>query len=106
MKSLKLGITAAALALAGCTGAFEGSGGLGGGGGGRLDNSCTGADFGATEAANKLETFLASTGAFLNAAADLDQGLTQACLRMGNDLGVPADQMQPTGDTPAVRAAC
>jgi len=88
-------------------GCGDGAGGLGGEGssGGEMSSACSG-DFGANASAQKLEAFLGATAAFTGQAAELERSLVDACHRMGEQLGIPADQMAPQGNTPAVKAAC
>lgn len=55
-------------------------------------------DFGTTEAAMKLESFLLATSRFVGTAAELDGSLKDACTRMAGELGVTPG----TGDARAV----
>jgi hypothetical protein len=74
-------------------------------GGGGLNSQCS-ADFGADQAAAKLEAFLLATSTFVGTAAEIEQNLINTCKDMGSTLGIPSGEMEPSGDTPAVRAAC
>lgn len=101
------GMVSAALLTLGCA-ATPGMGGVlpgGGGGGGTLTGGC-GGDFGATAAANKLEAFLMSTDRFVTAANEVSTSLRDTCLRIGQSLGIPAAEMQPTGEQTDTEAAC
>ena len=101
----------AVVALAWLTSCGGGLGALGGGGSGSasggasLSSQCS-ADFGADQAAAKLEAFLLATSHFVGSAAEVEQHLINTCKDMGETLGVPAAEMEPTGGVPAVRAAC
>ena len=90
-------------------GGSGGGGGTSGGGASGNENggACANAEFGATQSAQTLETFLSSSAAFVAAAADLDHSLNDACTRMANDLAIPPAELQPASpDVPATRAAC
>ena len=119
MKQRVLGLAGVILLAASCTdgGGFSLGGGGGGGGGGNggggasggegLSSACANADYGATQAAMKLETFLSSSAVFIASAADLDRSLHDACNRMASDLQIPPNELQPaSADVPATRAAC
>jgi len=106
---LAIGVSLLSAALVGCPaarpGALGGGGGGGGGAGGELSAQCTG-DFGANAQAQKLETLLSATATFLTTAAELEASLIDSCKQMGSELGIPDAEMEPTGNTPAARAAC
>lgn len=99
IKTAMVMCTALVLSMS-CGGALPGGGGLGG-----LSADCSG-DFGAGAAAAKLEAFLTATNDFTTTAGEINTALIQACKDMGSELGLPAADMEPQGDTPAVRAAC
>jgi len=111
MKRITIGVVLLSAALAGCPAGTPGGGlgGLGGGGGGgaggEMSGQCRG-DFGADASAQKLEAFLSATSTFVGTAAELEAQLIDSCKQMGQELGVPAAEMEASGDTPAVRAAC
>jgi hypothetical protein len=123
--------TLALLSLASCDpfaggaanaqGTGAGSGGGGGGGGGGLLGALGGAACpelaGGGSALRGNFTgeagLNAKIGAFVQAAKDLvalsgrmDAEITSACQRMGSDLGVPAEKMQPAQGVAASTAAC
>ena len=103
----------AVVALSWLTSCGGGFGALGGGGSGSanasgsagLSSQCS-ADFGATQAATKLEAFLLATSKFIGSAADVERSVIDTCKDMGETLGIPAAEMNPSGNTPPVRAAC
>lgn len=74
-------------------------GGLAGRGVGGIGGSCSG-DFGATAAANTLESFVASVDAFSQSAQELDTSLKQACTRMATAMNVSVPNPDDT------RAVC
>ncbi|MDH5490738.1 MAG: hypothetical protein OEY14_02070 [Myxococcales bacterium] len=85
------------LGLVGCppgTGLPSGGGvpGGGGGSGGELSSECQG-DFGAGEAAMKLEGFLVATARFAHAAADLEESLKASCVTIGRELGMSGGEL-------------
>src|SRR6185436_12780659 len=53
-----------------------------------------------------LRAFVQASGDLAEVAAKVEADVYEACRRMGGDLGVPADQMQPHGDQNKVGAAC
>jgi len=63
-------------------------------------------DWGSGEAALKLESFMIATSDFIGAAADIEDGMKNACMDMGRELGLSDDEMAGSGDVPAVKAAC
>lgn len=78
----------------------------GGGGGGGVSQACL-RDFGTSDTAQHLETFLQSTATFASTASETERSLLDACVRMGHDLAIPDGEMQPaSSDVPPVRAAC
>jgi hypothetical protein len=89
----------------GGVGGLEGAGGMSGGGSGGMGAECRG-DFGTNAAARKLESFLLATSTFLGTAAELETQLKNTCLQMGAELGIPESDMQGSGNTPPVKAAC
>lgn len=110
MKRVSIGAGVLSAVLAGCpAGVPGGGGGLGGlgggGGGGELGGECRG-DFGSGAAAQKLEAFLGATSTFVSTAAELEGSIVRSCRTMGEKLGVPAADMEPSGDEPVVRSAC
>ena len=110
MNRLKSGVVlcAAAVLATACGGGFGtlgGTGGMSGGGAGGGEARCDG-DFGAGAAAGKLEAFLLATSTFTGTAAELESSLKDTCLQMGAELGLPESAMAPSGNTPAVKAAC
>lgn len=74
-------------------------------GGGEASARCSG-DFGVTASARKLEGFLSASADFIGTAAELEGSLLAACKDVGHKLDVSDAEMAPTGDTPAVKAAC
>jgi hypothetical protein len=98
-----------ALGLLSC----KGAGGLAGNaagagqasGGGELSGQCS-ADFGVSASARKLEAFLTASADFMGQAGELEGSLLAACKDIGAKLDVPEAEMQASGDTPAVKAAC
>ena len=71
----------------------------------QLQARCSG-DFGASASAQKLESFMGASVAFMGAAQDLHGVLLDSCQDIGRRLGVPVEQMAlPTGE-PDVRTAC
>ena len=84
---------------------LEGQGRLTGGGGGGMGAQCRG-DFGVSASARKLEAFLSATNTFVTTAGEIETSLIEACEQMGRDLEIPAAEMQASGQTPRVKAAC
>lgn len=96
MRKSTIGLVLMALALGGCppgtglpggSGVPGGGGSSGGGSNGELSAECRG-DFGTSEAAAKVETFMLATARFTRAAADLDGSLKESCQAMGRELGL------------------
>lgn len=73
--------------------------------GGELSGSCSG-DFGASVAAQKLETFLAATADFTGAAAELEGSIIGACEDMAKELEIPDSELAGTPGEPKVKAVC
>ncbi len=101
---LAVGAVMIAVLTTSCGGALGALGG-GGGGGGGISAECQ-QDWGGGEAALKLEAFLGATTDFVGAAADIEDGLKNACLDMGRELGLSDADMASGGDVPPVKAAC
>ena len=80
-------------------GAAEGSGGS------EMSAKC-GGDFGVSASARKLEAFLSASADFMGEAGELEGSLLAACKDIGQKLDVPEAEMQASGGTPAVKAAC
>jgi hypothetical protein len=56
--------------------------------------------------ARKLEAFLSASADFMGEAGELEGSLLAACKDIGQKLDVPEAEMQASGGTPAVKAAC
>lgn len=69
------------------------------------DNNTVG-DFGAGEAAGKVEAFLHAAGDVYTASLDVEADVLGACTAMAADLGIPAGELEPTGSELEVSAAC
>lgn len=93
--------------LAGCPALRGGRAGGGGsaGGGATVSGSCRG-DFGATNAAQKIEAFLLAAGEFADASNAVQNDLLAACQRMGRALGVAEADLSSTGGAEGVRTVC
>jgi hypothetical protein len=76
-----------------------------GSGGAEMSAQCKG-DFGVSASARKLEAFLSASSDFMLTAGELEGSLLAACKDIGQKLEVPEAEMQASGDTPAVKAAC
>jgi hypothetical protein len=63
-------------------------------------------DFGAGEAALKVEAFLEASAAVYGAAVDVEADVLTACTAMAGDLGIAAAELEPAGAELAVTAAC
>lgn len=92
------------LALTGCPADDDPLGGACGGG----FNAETGqvGDFGATEAALKVEAFLEASAALYGASVDLEADILGACSAMAADLDIPEGELEPTGAELEVTATC
>ncbi len=78
-----------------------GGGDLPGGGG----NADCGADFGAEAAAQKLEAFIAATNQVQASAEAIQNGLLDACKRMGQSLGMSEGELSGSG-ADGTRSVC
>jgi hypothetical protein len=111
MRTIRLALPLLALLLApallaGCP-ALRGSGAGGrrtSSGGGTVGAKCRG-DFGATNAAAKIEAFLGAAAEFGDAAIEIQNDLLGACQRMGRALGVAEADLAGTGSD-GVRDVC
>jgi hypothetical protein len=65
-----------------------------------------GGDFGAGASAQKLESFMSASVAFMGAAQDLHGVLLDACQDIGRRLGIPEERMALPSGEPDVRTAC
>lgn len=63
-------------------------------------------DFGATEAALKVEAFLNAAADLHGASLDLESDLLGACTAIAADLGIPAGELEPTGSELEISATC
>ena len=94
--------------MAGCPalrgGRAGGRGSAGGSGSGSVRGQCRG-DFGTTQAAAKIETFLASAAEFGDTAIQLQNELYGACQRMGRALHMSESELAGTGPE-GVRTVC
>lgn len=84
----------------------RGGGGGGGGGSAGLGAQCRG-DFGTTNAAAKIESFLVAANDFSEAAMSVQTDLLAACQRMGRALGMPESDLTASGPgADPVRIVC
>lgn len=74
-------------------------------GGGDFAAQC-GGDFGASAAAQKLEAFLSASADFTASAGELEGSLLAACTDIAQKLEVPAAELQPPPNEPAVKVVC
>jgi hypothetical protein len=63
-------------------------------------------DFGAGEAAGKVEAFLHAAADVYGASIDVEADILGACTAMAGDLGIPDAELEPTGSELPVTAAC
>lgn len=92
------------LAAASCTGTDDPVGGACGGG----FNAETGAvgDFGASDAAQKVEALLRASADLHAAAGSVENDMLDACTAIATDLGIAAGELAPAAGEARVTAAC
>lgn len=71
----------------------------------QLEARC-GGDFGDSDSARKLETFMSASVSFMGSAQDLHGVLLDACQDIGRRMGVPDAKMAGPDGEPEVRTAC
>ncbi|MFO0558477.1 MAG: hypothetical protein U0269_10710 [Polyangiales bacterium] len=113
---VRLGALALVALSTGCFGQYGAGGGVqgggdinaGGGGGAAagIPDSCTAAEYGATENAQSFSAFLVATSAFIRAAGEIDTQLVGACRALGTDLGMSDAELTANGaDTRSICTA-
>lgn len=113
---VRFGALALVALSTGCLGQYGGGGGVqgggdinaGGGGGAAagIPDSCTAAEYGASENAQSFSAFLVASAAFIRAAGEIDTQLVGACRALGTDLGMSDAELTANGaDTRSICTA-